>query len=81
MAMAPIIIHAVPGIRFDHAHIGKAEAADENVLVGERLDEMLAGIEEQHRHRRVDTCDQVQQHRAFCAEAGDDRYVSQHVFL
>ena len=38
----------------DHAHVGQAEVGGERVAIAERLVEMLAGVEEDHRQVAVD---------------------------
>jgi hypothetical protein len=43
-----------PRHRGSGCQIGQAEPLDQLVAVGQRFGEMLAGFEEQHRHRRVD---------------------------
>ena len=41
-------------VGLQHLHVGQAEIGDQRVAVVQRLLEMLAGVEEQHRQRAVD---------------------------
>jgi hypothetical protein len=56
----------------DGADILEAQFAGELVAVVEGFLEVLAGIEEDHRHRRVDLRHQRQEHGGLGAEGGDD---------
>ena len=47
----------------------EAEPLCQFVAIGQRFGEVLAGIEEQHRHACIDLRDEMQQRRAFRAEA------------
>ena len=55
-------------VRRQHAHVGEAEIGDQRVAIGQRLLEMLAGVEEEHRQRAVDAGDHVEQHGRIRAE-------------
>ncbi len=58
-------------IRREDAQVGEAQPLYQCVTISQRLGEMLARVEEQHRHGGVDGREQVQQHCAFRAEAAD----------
>jgi hypothetical protein len=49
-----ILAREIRGGRFERARVGEAEAVDQDVAVGEGLEEVLAGFEEQHRGCLVD---------------------------
>ena len=59
----------------DH-EVGQPEAGAELVAVAQRLVEMLAGVDEHDRRRRVDLRDHVQQHDRIGAEARHQRDAS-----
>src|SRR5688500_14596094 len=40
--------------RLQRTRVGEAEAVDQDIAIGESLEEVLAGLEEQHRRRLVD---------------------------
>src|SRR5690606_37285566 len=57
-------------LRCDDADVAQAEIAHERIAVGQRLAEMLAGVEEDDRQRAVDAGDQMQQQGRIRAEGG-----------
>ena len=57
----------------DDADVGQAEIGDQRIAIVERLLEMLAGIEKDHRQAAVDLGDHVQQHRRIRAEGRHGR--------
>ena len=59
--------------RRDHAHVLEPEQRGQLLAVVLGLAEQLAGIEEDHRRRRVDGRHHVEQHDALGAERGDQR--------
>ena len=59
----------------------QTEAIGQFVTIGERFGEMLARFEKQHRHGRIGLRDQVQQHRAFGAEARHHGHIAHQTAL
>ena len=60
-------------IRLGDNDVGKLKSRDEVVAIGERLGEMLAGVDEDHRRRSVDLRHHVQKRRGVRAEARHER--------
>jgi len=54
-----------------HPDVGQSEIGGERIAVGERLPEMLAGVDEDDRQRGIDAGDHVEEHGGFRAERGD----------
>src|SRR5260370_9615598 len=59
------------GARLNRGDIGQAKRLAKHVAIGERFREMLAGVDENDRRRRVDARDHVQERGGVGAEARD----------
>ena len=60
-----VVALAVVRMRPDGADIGEAEHVLQPVAIAQRLAEQLAGVEEQHRSRRIDLGHMMEQHHGF----------------
>ena len=69
------------GRRLHDAQVGQAEIGGQRVAIVERLVEMLAGVEEEHRQVAVDLRDHVQQHRRIGAEGRHRRDLADEIAL
>ena len=61
------------GVRGRRDHIRELQGLAERVAIGQRLGEMLAGVDEDHRRRGVDLRDHVQERGGVRAEARNER--------
>ena len=60
-------------LRLGDDDVGQSQTRDEVVAIGERLGEVLAGVDEDHGRRRVDLRHHVQERRGVRAEARHER--------
>jgi hypothetical protein len=44
----------------------------ETIAIGDRLDKVPAGVDEQHGSRRIDCRHEMKQYCGLCSEGGDD---------
>src|SRR5262245_8756181 len=68
-----ILARQVGWVGLQRARVGETEAVDQDIAIGEGLEEVLAGLEEQDRRRLIDLRHQMQQDRGLGAEGRDDR--------
>ena len=61
------------GLRLGHDDVGQSQSGNKVVAIGERLGEVLAGVDEDHGRRRVDLRHHMQERRGVGAEARHER--------